>query len=33
MTVPEQDILTVEPFITVVNGKVVWRRQADARAT
>jgi predicted amidohydrolase YtcJ len=33
MTVPEQDILTVEPFITVVNGKVVWRQQADAKAT
>jgi predicted amidohydrolase YtcJ len=26
MTVPEADILTVDPTITVVNGKVVWKR-------
>jgi predicted amidohydrolase YtcJ len=28
MTVPEADILTVEPAITVVNGKVVYQRAA-----
>ncbi|MDP3739409.1 MAG: amidohydrolase [Hyphomonadaceae bacterium] len=26
MTVPEADILTVEPAITVINGAVAWRR-------
>jgi predicted amidohydrolase YtcJ len=28
MTIPEADILTVEPAITVVSGKVVYRRAA-----
>jgi predicted amidohydrolase YtcJ len=26
MTVPEEQILTVEPAITVVGGKVVYKR-------
>ena len=26
MTVPEADILTLEPALTVVSGKVVYRR-------
>ncbi len=27
MTVPEQDILTAENVMTVVNGQVVYRRE------
>ena len=29
MKVPELEILTVEPAITVINGKVVWRHEAQ----
>ncbi|HEY7798760.1 MAG TPA: amidohydrolase family protein, partial [Hyphomonadaceae bacterium] len=28
MTIPEAEILTVQPAITVVNGAVVWQREA-----
>jgi predicted amidohydrolase YtcJ len=28
MTIPESEILTVQPTITVVNGAVVWKREA-----
>ena len=27
MTIPEAEILTVEPAITVVGGAVAWRRE------
>ena len=30
MTIPEAEILTVQPAITVVNGVVVWQREAQS---